>query len=157
MLKIVEVGEYIISNSEKDILKVLALGSCIAVTAYCSTQRVLGIVHIALPESNIKYQEGKSQPGYFANTGLPLLLRELCLGYGCDKNSLLVRLFGGAQSGYFNDVFNIGERNLKAIKEILDCYGLVYDTDETGGNNSRTIEMDVATGTVKIAYQPMGI
>lgn len=157
MNRIVGIGEYIISDNEEDILKTFALATCIALTVYSPLKKVLGMVHIALPSSNINPDNTLLRPGYFADTAIPLLINKICLDYDCCKYELIVNIYGGAQSICKTDVFNIGKRNIDAVKEILSHNSIPFNAEETGGTNSRTVEMDVATGTVKIYLQPIQI
>jgi chemotaxis protein CheD len=75
--------------------------------------------------------------------------------YGCPKELLEIELFGGADSVNPNDMFQIGTKNVKAVIKMLKRWNLNYLAVETGGTNSRTIELDVATGRKKIYLQPL--
>jgi chemotaxis protein CheD len=157
MYRIVGIGEFIISNDSADILKTFALASCIGLTMYSPSRKVLGMAHIALPYSLNNCGDNAYQPAYFADLAVPLLLKKLSLDYGCSKHELIVHLFGGAQSIRETDFFQIGLRNSTAVKQILSANHLSYHDGETGGTNSRTISMDVAKGNVKIDFQPLKI
>lgn len=157
MYKIVGIGEYMISKDQTDILKTFALASCIGLTMYSPSKRVLGMAHIALPSSSLNCGDNRYKPAYFADLAVPLLLKKMCLEYGCSKHELIIKLYGGAQSIREMDVFQIGLVNLTAVKDILYANHLSCDAGETGGKNSRTIEMDVGKGNVKIDLQPLKI
>jgi len=154
MLKVVGIGEYIISDNRQDILKTFGLGSCVALTIYCPLLKILGMAHIVLPDSGYEKTAG-NRPAFFADQAVPLMVKNFLQVYGCPKNNLQVNLFGGADSNVVNDIFNIGSKNLTIIKLILQSYNLVYNDRETGGQKSRTIEIDVATGGVKIETYSM--
>jgi len=53
MVKIIGIGEYAISSSEDDIIKTYALASCVGLVVYNPIAKIVGMVHIALPDSNI--------------------------------------------------------------------------------------------------------
>jgi chemotaxis protein CheD len=91
-------------------------------------------------------------PGYYADTAVPLMIDKVCSGYGCSKNELIFQLYGGARSINERDVFNIGRRNVNAAKEILTAHNVSFNADETGGISSRTVEVDVSNGKVKVEY-----
>lgn len=152
----VGIGECGISGNAGDIIVTHALASCVAVTAYSPLRKVAGMAHIVLPVHASGY-EAASMPYYFAETGVPMLLSRLCSQYGCLKSELLIRLFGGAESINKADVFKVGERNIQTIERILKNMQLYYDSTETGGSLSRTIELNVLTGTVVIRSQPLAI
>lgn len=157
MYRIVGIGEYIISNDQTEILKTYALASCVGLTMYSPAKKVLGMAHIALPSSSLDSGDNRYQPAHFADLAVPLLLRGMCLDFGCSKHELIIKLFGGAQSIRESDVFKIGLLNLTTVKYILNTNHLSYYDGETGGTNSRTIEMDVAQGNVKIYLQGLAI
>jgi len=155
MDRVVGIGEYIISCDEKDVIKTFALASCVAVTIYSPSKKVLGMVHIALPSSDIDTEKSILSPGYFVDTAVPALIREICSNYKCNKDELVVNVYGGAQSQHQNDYFKIGERNIKEVECHLKKHDLSYNINETGGYYSRTLVADVATGTVKLNMHPM--
>ena len=157
MDKIIGIGEYTISNDINDVIKTYALSSCVALTAYDPIKNVLGMVHIALPNSGIMQNGVVENPAYYADTALPLLINKMCIGYGCIKAELEIRLFGGADSVRKDDVFNIGKRNLKMIESILQQMKLKSCYSDSGGHLSRSIKADVATGTVKVVFQPLNV
>ena len=155
MDRFVGIGDFIISNNREDIIKTFALASCVAVTAYCSPSKVAGMIHIALPSPPYDI-DIYARPGYYATSGLPLFINKMCSEYGCSKKDLRIDLYGGSNS-INGDVFQIGKKNIAMVKKILMNMNLLYNIDETGGNVSRTLAMDVATGTVKIMKQPIRI
>ena len=69
MLRIVGVGEILIDDDPKDTVMTFALGSCVALTIYAPSRKVLGMAHIALPDSSINPMKSLESPGYFADTG----------------------------------------------------------------------------------------
>ena len=155
MDRFVGIGEFIISNNRKDIIKTFALASCVAVTAYCSPCKVAGMIHIALPSPPYDI-DTNARPGYYATSGLPLFVNKMCSVYGCSIKDLRIDLYGGSNS-INEDVFQIGKKNIAMVKKILMDMNLLYYIDDTGGNISRTLSMDVATGTVKVMTQPIRI
>jgi chemotaxis protein CheD len=158
MKKIIGIGDYAVSSSEKDTIKTFALGSCIALVIYCPDTKKLGMVHIALPDSAIVRDKAcKSKEGYFADIAVPMLFNKVCGGFINYKKDYRVSIFGGALSNNKKDVFNVGQKNLMKIKEILTNNNVSFDFSNTGGNYSRTIEVDVNTGTPIINKQPINI
>lgn len=156
MEKIIGIGEYTISNNEEDVLKTLALSSCVAATFYSPAKKVAGLIHIALPAHN-GAQEKTYKPGYYATVGIPLIIEKLISDYGCLKSELRVQLFGGANSIRKNDCFNIGVKNIKAIEDILDELRIKVKKTEVGGYMSRSLEMAVSSGEVIVLTQPIKI
>lgn len=151
------VGDYGASNTPGDIIKTYALGSCVAVIMLDPKTRTVGMVHVALPESKINPDKVKERPGYFADTGIPALLREMqkC---GCNpKNkSIIVKLAGGAKIMDPNDTFNIGKRNALASKKGLWAHGMGPTAEDIGGAYSRTVSVSVDTGEIILSSPARG-
>ncbi len=91
-------------------------------------------------------------PGYFADTGIPTLMKAMGK-MGCNENGKgkIVKLVGGAQIMDPNNTFNIGKRNLLAIKKILWKYRLGVIAEDVGGNISRSVAVDLGTGKIKVS------
>ncbi|SHH83093.1 chemotaxis protein CheD [Clostridium grantii] len=153
-MEVLGIGDYYISNSKEKIIKTYSLGSCVAITIHCPVKKVTGMAHIALPYSTNE-KDIKTRPAYFANTAIPLMLHEFSFRYGCNVNNLQVGIFGGALSIRKNDVFRIGQKNVESIKEILRRKCLPIQQEDVGGFFSRTVEIQVSTGKVKIHTNPI--
>lgn len=154
---IIGIGEYAISDDIKDELKTFALSSCVALTVYSPIKKVLGMVHIALPNSGIMQNRVIAKPTYYADTAIPLLIDKICWEHGCTKNELQLKLFGGANSIRKDDVFKVGIKNIEMTKAVLSQMNLSLCYIDIGGNIARSITADVATGTVKVVYQLLSI
>lgn len=153
---VVGMGEYKISDRESDIIKTFALASCVAVTAYSPMKRVAGMIHVVLP-SPLDKKDRKERPGYFAETGIPLLMDKMCRDYGCLKGELRIHIYGGADSAREDDVFNVGRRNIEAVTAVLSGMGLNVHMADLSGSESRSLAMEVETGIVKVNRQPIRI
>ena len=112
------VGEIATSKNSDHVL-VTSLGSCVAVIMLAPGIRSAGLVHVALPSSRINVKQSLDKPGYYADTGIPRLLAEMDKLHGGKRGRLLVKLVGGANIMDPNGTFDIGKRNVLAIKKIL--------------------------------------
>lgn len=156
MAKIVGVGDCAVSTCQEETIITYALASCVAVTAYSTSKKAAGMVHIVLPSPS-QNQNDSSGPYYYAVTGIPLMIDRMCAECGCFKSELRIKMFGGADSVREEDVFELGHKNRQMVERILKEMNLPYDASETGGVLSRTLEMDVATGVIIVKYQPITI
>jgi len=149
---ILGVGEYGASRTPGDIVKTFALGSCVAVILMCPKTRTVGMVHVALPESKINPEKVKTRPGYFADTGIPALMKQMA-DMGCDPRGrgFIVKLAGGAKIMDPNNTFNIGKRNALAVKKILWKYALGPVAEDLGSTYSRTVSVSVSSGEVTLS------
>ena len=89
----------------------------------------------------------------FADTGVPLLF-EAVRRLGAEKERLVVKVAGGAQFLDEQNIFNIGERNIEALGQLLSENGVVITAQDLGGMTSRTMRMELATGRITI-HSPM--
>ncbi|MFH1075372.1 MAG: chemotaxis protein CheD [Pseudomonadota bacterium] len=146
------IGELGVTNIQGEVLKTLALGSCVSTVFLHPTTRTIGMVHIALPDSSIGGANALERPGYFADTAIPALIAEM-KKKGCAENAkdMIVKLAGGAQIMDPKNTFNIGKRNVIAIKKILWSYGMGAVAENVGGTYSRSVTVDVDTGRVVLS------
>ncbi len=149
---ILGVGDYGASNSPEDEIKTFALGSCVSVIFLDPKSRTVGMAHIALPDSSINSAKAAEKPGYFADSAIPALLKQMG-AMGCDKRGkgMIVKLCGGANVMDTNDTFQIGKRNALAIKKLLWSYGMGAIAEDLGGNYSRTVAISVAAGQITLS------
>lgn len=154
---ILGIGDYGAAKSPGSVVKTFALGSCVAAILRDPRTNAVGMVHVALPDSSINAAKAKQRPGYFADLGLPLLLREMAkLGSPANGRGLIVKLVGGASIMDHNETFNIGKRNVLAIKKYLWAYGLGPLAEDVGENYSRTVSVAVDTGKVVVSCPGRG-
>ncbi len=147
----VGVGECATSKERDETIKTLALGSCVAVIVLDPQNRVVGLLHVALPDSSINTRRAQERPGMFADTGVAKILDEL-KQHGYDgKSRLTVKLAGGASVMDPNNTFNIGKRNVLAVRKCLWKYRLGAIAEDVGGNISRSVAVDVNTGKITIS------
>ena len=151
-LRMLGIGDYGASNSPGDVIKTLALGSCVAVIMLDPASKTVGMVHIALPDSALNAQKRSEKPGYFADSAIPALVEEMRRHGSSGKlPAMLVKLVGGANVLDANNTFDIGKRNVLAIKKILWKYGTGPVAEEVGGHISRTVAAYVDTGSTEIS------
>jgi chemotaxis protein CheD len=127
------------------VLTTYALGSCIGLAVYDPEAAVGGLLHFMLPDSGIDPARGRDNPYMFADTGIPLLLAQVC-GLGASKRRLVVHAVGGAQMMDRDNVFDIGKRNCLAARKILWKQGVLLTGEVVGGNLSRTLRLEIGSG-----------
>lgn len=146
----VGIGEFEVSADPDSIIKTYALGSCVAVIIYDSEHKVGGMIHIALPDSEINREKAENHPAYFADTGLPLLFKKMNQ-MGAKRSNSWIKMAGGASVIKSCESFDIGKRNVLAVKKILWNKKLGIKTDDVGGDYSRTVSLNLADGTVTLS------
>jgi len=154
---IIGIGEYGVSSQSGTVIKTYALGSCVAVIVLDPTTRTVGMAHVALPESRVNPGRADKLPGYFADTALPALLGEIAKSGGSpDSRRYIVKMVGGANVMDKNNTFNIGKRNVLAMKKALWGQKMGAKVEDVGGNISRTVEVHVDTGKIMISSPGRG-
>jgi len=148
---IVGVGEYAVTNQPGDVVKTFALGSCVAMIVLAPRIRAVGMVHIALPESKLGNGKENNLPGYFADTAIPVVLDNFRKLGIANNRDLIIKLAGGASMMDPQGYFNIGKRNVLAIRKILWQYKLGAIAEDIGQNFSRTVRVEVDTGLVYLS------
>ncbi len=146
---VIGVGDMAVSNNSGTILSTYALGSCIGVIAYDPGVRCGGILHLMLPEAAVSPQKAATQPAMFADTGLPLFFKAL-LGLRAGRAGLRLFVTGGASLIAGQDPFKIGERNTRTTLEFITRNHLNLIQAETGGTTSRTVHLELGSGTVNL-------
>lgn len=131
------------------VLITYALGSCIGLAVYDPKAAVGGLLHLMLPDSTIDSPRSRDNPYMFADTGIPLLLDQVCAA-GASKRRLVAHAVGGAQLMDQDNVFEIGKRNYLATRRLLWKAGLLLHGEDVGGSSWRTVYLEIATGRLQV-------
>jgi chemotaxis protein CheD len=148
-LLVVDIADMRISNSTDDILITYSLGSCIAVAMYDPVLSLGGLIHCMLPLSKVNMEKAGSRPFMFVDTGMQLMLGQL-YELGLRKNRVVIHVAGGAQVLDSHGVFKIGERNFTVLRKILWKNALLMNTQDVGGNKSRTVSLNINNGRFSV-------
>lgn len=132
---------------QPDILATYALGSCVGICLIDAVHNIGGLAHIMLPWS--KETSNSSNYRRYADTGIIELIK-LMRSNGAS-GSLTAKIAGGAQmfNGSLNS-FNIGARNISAVKSVLNDNNINIISEDIGANYGRTIFFDVKTGSLQV-------
>lgn len=127
------------------------LGSCVAVTM-CAPKRQIGaICHAFLPDSTKFDAKGKDpQVCRFVDKALEIMLASL-ERLKITPGELVVKVFGGASGimrGNRCDQYDMGGRNLAAVREHLAVHGIKVARSATGGCQGRKLLFLTHTGDV---------
>ncbi len=149
---VVGVADVKVSNDPALRLITYALGSCLGISVHDPVAGVGGLLHVMLPTGTIDPAKMQAKPAMFVDSGVPLLFKE-CYRLGARKERMIVRVAGGAHAGATEDGdrFQIGKRNMIALRKLLWKNGVLVHAQDTGGiQTSRTMWLDVATGAVTL-------
>lgn len=136
----VGIGEFGVVRGNDEIIRTISLGSCVGIVLIDRVRAVTGLAHVVLPASDTD-SDGRKPAAYFADLAIPRLLAEMGkLGSGPKMGPLHVVITGGGRPGAAaTSVFNIGERNITAVRAALKRVGLQPNAEDVGGAWSRTV------------------
>jgi chemotaxis protein CheD len=146
----VRMGEMVVSANPTDELTALGLGSCIGLAIVDRRAGVAGLAHIVLPESHVGGELAK-----FADTAVPLLVERMRRA-GAAVPRMEAAIAGGARMFEMSGGLDVGSRNDQAVRTALSKAKVALRASETGGNQGRTVRINVGEGlvTVRVAGQP---
>jgi chemotaxis protein CheD len=144
----VKIAEHAVGSGH-DALTTVGLGSCVAIALHDPDARVGGLAHILLPSATLC--RASATPAKFAETAVPLLLREMAtIGAGPRVTAKVV---GGASMFVAllpSDGVSMGRRNVEATLRALAAAGVPVVAQDTGGEHGRSVTLDVHTGDVSV-------
>lgn len=132
-------------GQKPDLLVTEALGSCLCLTVYDPASRSGGLLHAMLPLSKINPKKAAINPFMFVDSGIPELFRALSENAN-RKDEWLVKAVGCGNPMGSREVFKIGERNYRVLREMLLKEGLCLTAEDVGGTISRKVDLDLSSG-----------
>ena len=151
----VGMGEAVVSENNEAMF-VTFVGSCVALCLHDRLSKIGGMAHIMLPQ---RHQDKKipdpKNVGKYADVAIEILL-QIMSAHGAKVNRIKAKMAGGAQifsNEKGNDSFNIGNRNIESVKNILKRKGIPLIGEEVGMNHGRWVQFDVHTGEVLVKAQ----
>jgi chemotaxis protein CheD len=131
-------GAYEVISERGKELKIFALGSCIGLALYCRKKSIVGLCHVALPNSKTDAVKAESVPGYFADTAITALLNKM-IENGCNPKDIVAKIAGGSKTKVeLGNYFAIGQKNTIAVKAALLKKNIKLAAEDIGGEISRT-------------------
>jgi chemotaxis protein CheD len=143
---VIGIGDMAVSGDPTAQLTTYALGSCLGIAVYDPMACVGGLLHVMLPSSSVDASGAAARPYRFVDTGVPLLFRA-CYKLGAVKSRLVVSVAGGSAAAVGEDGFQIGKRNIVALRQLLWKNGVLIHAQDVGGiSQSRTMTLDLSSG-----------
>ena len=120
------------------------LGSCVAVCLWDPRLGYGGMNHYMLPLWN---GDGLPTPKY-GNVAIEKLVEKM-LAFGCKKEQLVAKCFGGANViGDTSGRMLIGERNINLAEEVLAIHRIPIIAKDLGGTRGMKIIFNTKSGLV---------
>jgi chemotaxis protein CheD len=139
-------GEYYVTN--RDMLLVTVLGSCVSACIRDPKLGIAGMNHFMLPEG----RDGDgvlSASARYGTYAMELLINQL-LKIGARRNALEVKVFGGGNVLPGLTMSNVGERNAAFVLEYLATERIPVAARDLGGLHPRKIYQFSHTGKVRV-------
>lgn len=135
-------GEFKYSAEPMQITTVL--GSCVSVCLIDDKKQQGGLNHYMLPEPTANLDGGK-----IAGFATKSLLKEALMARS-QQSDLRAEIYGGGKViTSFNELADIGDRNIQKARELLGGLGIPFKLADVGGTCSRRIMLDTQTGLIK--------
>ncbi|MDR1754161.1 MAG: chemotaxis protein CheD [Eubacterium sp.] len=139
-----------------DVLVTYALGSCVGICLLDKVKNIGGLSHIMLPDSGNILKGGENRMK-FADTAIPDMYHKL-LTMGAIAKNITAKITGGAlMFATSSERFNIGERNVDAVKKTLQLLHIPILAYDTGKNYGRTIFFHLDNGSVEVKSTAFGV
>ena len=152
MKRVVGMADMTVSAEAGDLLVTYALGSCLGIVVHDPVAGVGGMLHAMLPSAQIDPNGGRQNPFKYVDTGVPALFLE-CYRLGARKERMTVKVAGGAQAvgvPAAPDCFEVGKRNFLMLRKLFWKNGVLMDAHDVGGHESRTLELEIGSGEVRL-------
>jgi len=143
-------GDFFACSGDEMIVTVL--GSCISVCLYDNLLKIGGMNHFMLPEGKktstnplIKNEPIKTKQSFvyqdsnaarYGNAAMELLINEI-IKLGGNRQNLTAKIFGGGS--VTRSSIDIGEKNIRYIKEYLTLEGITITNQDVGGSHPRKV------------------
>ncbi len=150
---IVQKAQLKVSRDRNEVLLVHGLGGGMVLSLYDPNLALGGLLHFMLPTSKVDARKAESSPGMFADTGIPVLFKEM-YKYGSTKEALIVRVAGGCVLYESEGLFAFGQRNHAALKSILARANVQVAAEDVGGFVIRSVELSLTTGQFVVKAGP---
>ena len=111
----------------------MGLGSCVGIAIRDPVTKIGGLAHIMLPDSTT-IRNSSQNIAKFADTGIDELVRQM-EKLGARKARMVAKIAGGATMFTFqgrNDMMQVGERNVQAVKKKLKEINIPILAEDTG-------------------------
>ena len=153
----IPMGGLCLTEKDKNTLQTF-VGSCVAICLYDPVAKIAGMAHVMLPKNNTAEPMPKPE-GKFVDVAIKILLDRLAAN-GAKQYRLKAKMAGGAsvfQNEGNKNVFNIGTRNVDAIRAALAEKKIPIISEDVGEKGGRWLIFDVASSTMTIKDRAKGV
>ena len=140
-------GEYFYTN--KDMLIVTVLGSCVAACIRDRITGVGGMNHFMLPDAGMDADSPVSASMRYGAYAMEVLINDV-LKAGAKRENLEAKVFGGGNVVRGFVAINIGERNAQFVREFLKAENIRIVAEDLNDIHPRKVYYFPRTGKVLV-------
>lgn len=148
----VAMGALAVSLDQKHVLETF-VGSCVALCLFDPYAKVAAMAHVMLPEGNKKPSSNPNDSGKYADQAVENLLK-IIVQNGGKLGRIRAKMAGGANMFTHERgtaLFNIGEKNVQALRKFLKLHGVPIISEDVGLNYGRKVEFNVKSGDLVVS------
>lgn len=145
----VGVGDLYASARAADVLTSYALGSCVGLVVHDAVAKIGGLAHVQLPECRRPQPLDTDGIFAYADFAVPELLARV-YSMGATRQRLRVVLVGGALLADPDAYFQVGRKNILALRRHLWTHGLIPAREDVGGHHWRTLHVHIGSGRILV-------
>ncbi|MEQ1772752.1 MAG: chemoreceptor glutamine deamidase CheD [Burkholderiales bacterium] len=132
--------------SQRNILIVTVLGSCVSACLIDPVARIGGMNHFMLPDRSGSHSV-VSEPARYGAHAMEMLINNL-LRMGANRERLVAKVFGAGR--VLPGMSDVGARNAQFALDYLSREGITVTAKDVGGNHARKVYFFVETGRVLV-------
>jgi chemotaxis protein CheD len=142
-VKLAGMGEIVFARGA-GVLGCIGLGSCVGTVLFDPRAHAAALAHVMLPEA----QEGDAavQPGKYATTALPALLRMLDTPPAFAARLKAILIGGGELFQNRSQALRIGERNVETLQRLLREARIEIVFEHTRGSSGTLVRVRCGDG-----------
>lgn len=137
-------GELVFATSPCEVRTIL--GSCVGVALYDQKRRWGGVCHYLLAtDPDLDSPDARGSSSRFGEVAIPTLAQRM-LRAGSLRRDLTAVVVGGALLLDANEVFFVGEKNIRLANALLDQWNIRVVHRDIGGDRGRRLTFHTHTG-----------
>lgn len=141
-------GHVGVTCKDGDMLVTSGLASCVGVIMHDRTHNAWGLAHVVMPKAP-RRSARRPEPGFYAAEAVDALFEGLTR-FGAASHRIRVALVGGASGMGGIERFEIGRRNVEAVRQALWRHRLAPVVEDVGGAFSRTVRIHLGGADAKV-------
>jgi chemotaxis protein CheD len=141
-------GEFLATS--RDVVMLTLLGSCVAACLHDPEAGIGGMNHFMLPEGNVGPVSAPARYGVYA---MEVLLNAL-LKHGAKRSRLQAKLFGGGNVLKAFTVNNVGDQNVRFVRDYLRRESIPVVGEDLLGAQPRKVGFYPTTGRALVKRLP---